>query len=80
MDSVVALLLQATADVPASGVAGDAGALLVDLPFGEAVVGALAMAGLFMWFGLQAPAEGSGGCGSCSGECGSCPLDDEECV
>jgi hypothetical protein len=48
------------------------------LPFGEYLVGALAMAALFTLFGLRAPAEGSGGCGSCSGECGTCSLDHEE--
>jgi len=44
---------------------------------GQFLVGGLAMAGLFILFGLQAPAERSGGCGSCGGECGSCSLDAE---
>jgi hypothetical protein len=45
------------------------------LVFGEYLVGALAMAGLFILFGLRAPAETSGGCGSCAGECGSCATE-----
>ncbi|HSG49658.1 MAG TPA: hypothetical protein VLA43_17685 [Longimicrobiales bacterium] len=47
---------------------------------GQYMVGALAMAALFLLFGLRAPAEKSGGCGNCAGECGSCPVDHEECV
>ena len=43
----------------------------------ELMVGALAMACIFVLFGLRAPAESGGGCGSCAGDCGSCPIDAE---
>lgn len=45
---------------------------------GPYLLGALAMAGLFVLFGVRAPAERSGGCGTCAGDCGSCALDPEE--
>lgn len=47
----------------------------MSMVFGEYLLGALAMAGLFILFGMRAPAEKSGGCGSCAGECGSCAVD-----
>ena len=47
-------------------------------PFTEMLVGAAAMALFFVVFGLRAPAEGQGGCGSCGGDCGSCSLEPEE--
>lgn len=50
----------------------------MSLVFGEYVLGALVMAGLFLVFGLRAPAEKSGGCGNCAGDCGSCSLEREE--
>lgn len=45
----------------------------------ELMIGAFAMAILFVLFGLRAPAEGGGGCGNCTGECGSgsCTLEGE---
>ncbi|UCC26141.1 MAG: hypothetical protein JSU98_03360 [Gemmatimonadales bacterium] len=55
------------------------GEVLMQVPFAEVVLGAAAMAGLFVVFGLRAPAEGSGGCGSCAGDCGSCVMEEEEC-
>ncbi|MDT8340297.1 MAG: hypothetical protein RQ751_02185 [Longimicrobiales bacterium] len=45
---------------------------------GETLLGVVAMAGLFLLFGLRAPVEEGGGCGSCAGDCGSCPRDLEE--
>lgn len=75
----VALLIDPVARQGASAVDPVSGiAPLLELPLAEAAVGALAMAGLFILFGLRAPAERSGGCGSCSGDCGSCPMDHEE--
>lgn len=50
----------------------------MNLILAQYLLGALAMAGLFVLFGLRAPAEKSGGCGNCAGECGSCSLDSEE--
>ena len=58
----------------------EASAPLMDLPLGEVLLGAATMAGLFVLFGLRAPAERSGGCGSCSGDCASCSVDGEDCV
>lgn len=45
----------------------------------ELMIGAFALAILFVLFGVRAPAERGGGCGSCTGECGGggCTLDAE---
>jgi hypothetical protein len=66
--------------VASAQVGPEAGAPLMDLPLGEVLLGAATMAGLFVLFGLRAPAERSGGCGSCAGDCVSCSVDGEDCV
>lgn len=69
----------AVARVAVGALPESAGEALMNVPFVEVVVVAVAMAGLFVVFGLRAPAERSGGCGSCAGDCGSCVMEDEEC-
>ncbi len=53
---------------------------MIELPFLELITGAAAMALLFVIFGIRAPAEGQGGCGSCAGNCDTCTLETEEWV
>lgn len=54
-----------------------------DMTILEILIGVLATAGLFAWFGAgfgRRAGLGAGGCGSCTGECGDlgCPIQDEE--